>query len=154
MNTVNFCDTSAIIKLYHDETGSDWMEALFNDANASIIISELTRVELYSAICKKVRTQEITKNACDEAINNFEKDCQERFLVTLLDSRVVKKAQTLLKTYGKAQSIRTLDALQLAACLNEIAKAFRFICADANLLKVGEREGVTVINPEFQGVDA
>jgi hypothetical protein len=78
MNTVNFCDTSAIIKLYHDEVGSDWME----------------------------------------------------------------------------HSIRTLDALQLAACLNENAKCIRVICADANLLKVGEREGVTVINPEFQGVDA
>lgn len=98
------------------------MEPLFNDTNASIIISELTRVELYSAICKKVRTQEITKNACDEAINNFEKDCQERFLVTLLDSRVVKKAQTLLQKYGKEHSIRTLDALQLAACLNENAQ--------------------------------
>jgi hypothetical protein len=59
----------------------------------------------------------------------------------------------IIKLYHKEHSIRTLDALQLAACLNEIAKEFRFICADANLLKVCEREGVTAINPEFQGID-
>ncbi len=154
MSTINFCDTSVIIKLYHDEVGSEWMETLFNEPNATIIISELTLVELYSAVLKKVRTQEITGNAHEEAIKNFEKDCHERFIVTLLDSRVVKKAQELLKKYGDEKSIRTLDAIQLAACLNENTEGIRFICADANLLKICEQERVTVLNPEIKGVDA
>ncbi len=57
MNRINFCDTSAIIKLHHDEVGSEWMETIFNDATATIIISELTLVEFYSVVLKKARTE-------------------------------------------------------------------------------------------------
>jgi len=36
-----------------------------------------------------------------EAIKNFEKDCRERFIVTQLDSRVVKKAAQKQKQGGR-----------------------------------------------------
>jgi PIN domain nuclease of toxin-antitoxin system len=32
-----FCDTSAILKLYHNEIGSVWMEQLFNDQSVSLV---------------------------------------------------------------------------------------------------------------------
>ena len=148
MKTINFCDTSAIIKLYHDEIGSAWMETLFDDAESAMIISELTIVEFYSAILKKVRTGEITNEAKDEAIRNFEKDCRDRYMIPLLDSRIIKNAKNLLNKYGNNFSFRTLDAIQLAACLNEKTNKIRFICADVNLLKIGKLEGLQTINPE------
>ncbi len=51
--TTFFCDTSAIIKLYHTEAGTDCMENIFNDIHAVMVISELTTAEFYSALTKK-----------------------------------------------------------------------------------------------------
>lgn len=150
MSPINFCDTSAIIKLYHHEVGSEWMEAIFNDANAIIVISELTRVEFYSAMLKKVRTGDITNEAKEEAIKNFEKDGHDKFILTLLDSRIFKEAQKLLYKYGNDYSIRTLDAIQLAACLHDKTDGIRFICADVHLLKICELEGLDIVNPETE----
>ena len=151
MNTFNFCDTSAIVKLYHHEVGSEWMEAIFNDANAIIVISELTHVEFYSAMLKKVRTGDITNEAKEEAIKNFEKYGRDKFMLTLLESRIFKKAQKLLDKYGRNYSLRTLDAIQLAACLHDKIDGIRFIGADVHLLKICELEGLNMINPETEG---
>ena len=48
-------------------------------------------------------------------------------------------------------SIRTLDALQLAACISEKEKFPLFVCADSNLNKVSKLEGVQALNPETEG---
>ncbi len=72
--------------------------------------------------------------------------------MSILDSRVIKKAQKLLKKYGNEHSIRTLDAIQLAACLNEKASNTRFVCADTHLLEICQQEGLHTINPETEGV--
>ncbi len=45
-----YLDTSVLVKLYHQETGTDEVEKIFSTKNASIIISEIAVVELYSAI--------------------------------------------------------------------------------------------------------
>jgi len=54
-----FFDTSAVIKIYHQETGSDRILPLFQGGEA-IVISELSKVEFVSTLHKKLRTGEIT----------------------------------------------------------------------------------------------
>jgi len=54
-----FFDTSAIVKLYHKEVGSDHVLSLYY-GGATIIVSELSKVEFLSTIHKKLRTAEIT----------------------------------------------------------------------------------------------
>lgn len=146
--TAYFCDTSAIIKLYHEEIGTEQMEDIFGDEQSEIIISELTTVEFCSALTKKVRTGEITDVAKDAAVRNFRKDCLGRFIVTPLDSEIVRQAMTIIVRHGSRFSIRTLDALQLAACLAESSDDLRFVCADLGLIRICGSEGVAVINPE------
>jgi predicted nucleic acid-binding protein len=51
-------DTSALIKRYHREPGHATMMELFTLPKAQNLISELTVVELHSAIAKKVRVDE------------------------------------------------------------------------------------------------
>ena len=46
MSAVYYFDTSAVVKLYHQELGTDQVEALFAQVNSTIMISELTVVEL------------------------------------------------------------------------------------------------------------
>ena len=73
-----FFDTSALIKLYHHEEGTQSVERMFDQVICSIIISELATIEIYSGLARKLRMQEITKQAKHEAIQNFHKDCKGR----------------------------------------------------------------------------
>ena len=54
-----FLDTSAFVKRYHPEAGTDKVLALFNDPQNHIRISRLTLVETRSAFAVKVRTGHI-----------------------------------------------------------------------------------------------
>ena len=53
-----FFDTSAVVKVYHEEKGSNIILPIYN-ANDSILISELSKVEFLSTIHKKLRSNEI-----------------------------------------------------------------------------------------------
>lgn len=146
--TTYFCDTSAVIKLYHNEIGTDRMENIFGDDQSEIIISELTTAEFWSAMTRRVRTGEITNEAKDAAVRNFRKDCRDRFIIIPLNSETVRQAVDIISRHGIQFSTRTLDALQLAACLSENLDDLKFVCADLNLIRICGLEGIAVINPE------
>lgn len=54
-----FFDTSALVKIYHREDGSDFCLELYAN-HSQIIISELARVELYSAVFRKQREKQLS----------------------------------------------------------------------------------------------
>ena len=80
MSTPYYLDTSALVKLYHQEAGTDQVEALFTQSENSLIISELAVVELCSTVARKVRTGEISEEAYEEVLKNFDDDCKWRFV--------------------------------------------------------------------------
>jgi len=104
---------------------------------------------LYSSLARKVRTKEISLQAQEKAIENFDKDCAQRFVIEPLGSAVLQKAKELLQRYGNTKALRSLDALQLAAGL--VARAREelvFVCIDSKLLGVAAAEGLQILNPE------
>jgi predicted nucleic acid-binding protein len=144
-----FFDTSALVKLYHCEVGTAEVEALFQQTEEAIVISELAIVELHSMFGRKVRTGEVSLHAQVEALRNFESDCLHRFTVAPLSSAVLQRAKALLQTHGNSKALRTLDSLQNVACLSAGATEGKmFVCADTRLLKVAQIEGLLVMNPE------
>ena len=149
MSQTFFFDTSALIKLYHQEVGTEHVERIFGQTENPIVISELAIVEVYSSLARKVRTQEISLHAQEEASENFAKDCTQRFVIEPLGSAVLQKAKELLQRYGNTKALRSLDALQLAAGL--VARAREeliFVCVDSRLLDVAAAEGLQILNPE------
>jgi uncharacterized protein with PIN domain len=46
----NFADTSALAKLYHQELGSDYIEALLQRRAGSLLISRLTIIKMESVL--------------------------------------------------------------------------------------------------------
>lgn len=145
-----FFDTSALLKLYHREVGTDRVEEIFKQTDDTIVISELAVVELYSTLARKVRTGEITLQAQEEAVRNFENDCIRRFIVDPLSRAVIQKAKELLQKHGNAKALRSLDSLQLGACLAaRMREDLVFVCADTRLLEIAGAEGLQVTNPEF-----
>ena len=55
-----FFDTSALVKRYHQEKGTDVVDVAFEQEGVRII-SDVSVIEFFSAFAKKVRTGEITK---------------------------------------------------------------------------------------------
>jgi PIN domain nuclease of toxin-antitoxin system len=53
-----FLDTSSLFKLYHQETGTQELEKIFELAKIThIFLSEITKLEFSSTVWKKVRNR-------------------------------------------------------------------------------------------------
>jgi uncharacterized protein len=105
-----FFDTSALIKLYHDENGTDKVIGLINRENPEIVISELTKMEIISAFTKKVRTKEIDPGIFNAAVMEFEGDVKE-FVMIEIDN-IVKK-YSIIKVL-KLHSVYKIFILSIA----------------------------------------
>ena len=78
----------------------------------------------------------------------------QRFAIHPLDSSTLLTAKHLLLTYGNAHALRTLDALQLSACiLAGASAALCFVCADVRLLPLCALTGLSFLNPELERSD-
>ena len=138
-----FLDTYSLIKLYHQEDGSDFvMEALINDVE-EIFLSELAVLEFRSALWKKIREKEIEEKAAIEVIKCFHND-RDNFQWILLQSDIVESASHLLMKYG-SRGLRTLDSLQFAAALTLKGEHCIFLTSDKLLRGLLEKEKLNVI---------
>ena len=48
-----YLDTSALVKYFHNETGTDAMIQLLNDSDNIVYASELVRIEFLSALMRR-----------------------------------------------------------------------------------------------------
>jgi uncharacterized protein len=141
-----FFDTSVLIKLYHEENGTAFLDQLLIEQQPIIVISDLSIIEMISALARKVRTQDVTTEMFEQVVTAFEKDVPA-FERLPLNRAVQNRAIALLKKYGLEQGLRTLDALQLASALigNEKAPLDMFIAADKTLANVAKKEALSAL---------
>jgi predicted nucleic acid-binding protein len=138
-----FLDTSSLIKLYHDEAGTEYLDSIFNQFEISeIYLSELAKVEFNSAIWKKIRTKELSENEGIELISSFVDD-HDKFTFIDLNNLMIDDARVLISKYGN-KGLRTLDSLQLAAIVEIKANIDFAITSDKLLEKVIELEGIKI----------
>lgn len=127
-----FIDTSSLLKLYHKEPDSDKIINALSRNIKEIFLSELTILEVRSAVWKKVRTGELNINIASKIILCFQKD-YNKFQWIKLETSIIKTASDLLMKYGD-KGLKTLDSLQLASALVLKDENCIFITSD-NLLK-------------------
>ena len=147
MNEAYFYDTSALLKIYHKEAGTEEAEEYYLDTEKQIYISEVSRIEFISSLHRKYREKEISESAFTIALQKFKNDCVNRFNVETSTSSILKKAEELIEKYAKEKSLRTLDSIQLASFLFIAEEDTFFICADKKLNEVVISEGYKIINP-------
>lgn len=147
---VYFFDTSALVKRYHKELGTDVVDAVFRDKDATRMISDIGVVEFYSAFAKKVRTREITEEDFQETVNALAQDIQSGPIQLAFFAESEKKeAALLIMKYSLSRNLRTLDAMQLAVMKKIGARVITHVyCADQPFAGLVEEEGFSVINPE------
>ena len=131
--------------------GSEWVRAISDSPENSILLAEVTLVEVAAAFSAKARTQPSGDSATrDRALGRFLLECDQRFLLFQIDRVVVDRAIDLTQRHR----LRGYDAVQLAAALisNELSVArgdapIVLAAADADLLIAAEREGLAAENP-------
>ena len=143
-----FLDTSSLFKLYHQETGTQELEKIFELAKIThIFLSEITKLEFSSTVWKKVRTKEIKESEAIETINLFENDFT-KFTFIATDSLILEQARNLISKYGK-EGLRTLDSIQLSSCVALINEVDVFFAADKLLNTLIKMEGLQTEMPNL-----
>jgi predicted nucleic acid-binding protein len=145
-----FFDTSALVKRYQQEHGTQVVDALFAQAQSSFVISRLGMVETTSALALKVRTGELPLADYAVTRKKFLGDVAQGTLqvVRLLVSHY-RRAELLIDRHAPSRRFRTLDALQLciALDLHNAGRVDQFICADQALCEIALLEGLRTLNP-------
>ena len=140
-------DTSALVKLYIEEEGTDRaIEAVPDTDRSRVVILDLTPLEARSAIRRRQREKRISRADADRALRRLEEDAASIFEVRLSNAPVLREAARLIDRHP----LRAYDATQLAGCrlVSRFAPdAWKFVCADARLCDVAALEGLAVENP-------
>ncbi len=139
-----FFDTSAVVKRYHSEKGTEAIDRIFAENDRAIAISSVSLTETVSALNKKKEEKTISKEDLDIALSRFFHDAIKDFLILEIDDTHIKESIALVLK----RNLRTLDSLQLAVALSLKELKPVFVCADKRLVSVAEKEGLETINPE------
>ena len=142
-----YLDTSALLKLYVSEEGTERVVSVAEEAaEGRIVILDLTPVEARSAIRRREREGDIAATDADRVLKQIEHDCSMTFLMQPSTSAVIEEAARLIDRHP----LRAYDALQLAGCLvasESMPEPVTFVCADTRLCDAAASEGLTTLNP-------
>ena len=141
-----FFDTSALVKFFHEEEGTDIVTELILDQNNEVWISELGRLEFISTVFRRFRNKELDEERLNTAVNSFENQISE-FNIEPLGHAVLEEAELFIKNHGRAHGLKAMDALHLGSFSLIFEKDWSFVVADDNLCKVAEVVGFNTINP-------
>jgi predicted nucleic acid-binding protein len=141
-----FFDTSALIKFFHEEEGTDTVTELLIAQENEIWLLEIVRIEFLSSLHRRYRNHEINDTQLTEAMKGFEEELSSYHIEKLCRSTLLE-AESLVKQYGNTEGLRTLDALHLG-CFSLIADdTWRFVAADKNLCQAVRTMGFRALNP-------
>jgi predicted nucleic acid-binding protein len=144
-----FLDSSALVKRYHQESGTAEVEGLFQVPENRFFVSRLALVELHSSFARLVREAVLSKADFEKLIARLEEDVVSGVLtVTALSSHRLEQASTILATNGLTTNMRTLDALHLASAqaLDARSRLAAFVAADKKLLAIASVCGLSVLD--------
>jgi predicted nucleic acid-binding protein len=145
-------DSSAIIKRYVREIGSARVRAIADrEAGNFVGLIRITIAEVASALARKHREGDISRQERDAALEMFLGDCRTEYQIMEVDTSLVERAVQLTQLHP----LRAYDAVQLAGALvlheRLVAAdlpAAVFVTADERLCAIGRAEGLQAENPD------
>lgn len=156
-----FFDSSAIVKRYHREPGTAWIQAICEPrTHPPLYLSELARVEVVAALRRVGRTEGLHASAVDAMARRYGRHIMlsdsarpiPLYRLIPMTSSVLALAAALCDQYwGLAPyPLHSLDAIQLASAIataQSLASGLAFVTADARLASIAQLEGFATINP-------
>ena len=94
-----FFDSSAIVKRYVNEIGSDWVESTLT-ASDDVYIAAITGVEVISAFARQLKGNRLTLVDAGTAISNFHDDFANQFLKVRIGDAVIIRSMALAEAHA------------------------------------------------------
>ncbi|MBN2551094.1 MAG: type II toxin-antitoxin system VapC family toxin [Anaerolineales bacterium] len=151
-----YFDSSALVKLYIDETGSQWVDSIYHAVDAArrsahqISFARIGIVEVAAAIARRERLGQIPPAKKPLLYARFMRDSRERFAGLDLTEEVIQLAAELTQQ----MPLRGYDAVHLATALRlnqELGAAglpgLIFVTADEQLYQTARQQSLQVDNP-------
>ncbi len=146
-----YLDTSALVKQYAQESGTDWVTGLTDPAvRHALYTVRLTGPELVAALARKARTGELTPAEATRAIQTFRQDWQVWSRILSVRPALTDRGMDLVERHG----LRGYDAVHLAAALAAADARRRsglsplsFVSADNGQRQAAAAEGLPVADP-------
>jgi len=149
-----FLDTSALVKYYHTELGTDNVAKLIEEVNNNVVISKISILEFHSQYAKKVRDTSYPRFNVD----GFQKVCgllcyhivSGKYNVIELPSDFVFRATDLIRDHGCTCNLRHIDAIQISSYLDYLRLISNtvFVASDKKLLDFVSLLGFKCYDPE------
>jgi len=143
-----YLETSALVKLYVREPGTERVLALANRTTENrLAILALTQVELRSAVRRRERNGEIPPPVAKQLLETFKRHLETRFVSQMINDFVLDVATALVDRHA----LRAYDAVQLAGYVALRGSTGTdvpvFVCSDHALLDAARLEGIPILDP-------
>lgn len=146
-----FLDTSALVKRYVPELGSNWIQSITVPAAANFLaISQITWVEVCSAFARRQREGSLSVDEVDQLMGDFRTDFDNQYEVLEVDRTLIETAGELVMQHP----LRADDSVQLASALRVQSvltltpdTQLVFVSADNRLLNIAQSAGLAFDNP-------
>lgn len=140
-----YFDTSALLKKYVREEGTDVVLSLFRDKSMVAATSAVTAVEGFHVICRQCREEKISPGMLARLLNRFRRDLGQ-FRTIGYGAPIIRAAQKIIRTHV----LKTLDSIHLASALT-IKRQGRlkmsFVSCDDRQNEAAQGYGFNIINP-------
>lgn len=146
-----FLDTSALVKRYVPELGSNWIQSITVPAAGNFLaISQITWVEVCSAFSRRQREGSLSGDEVDQLMGYFRTDFDNQYEVLEVDRTLIETAGALVMQ----NPLRAYDSVQLASALRVQSTLVSvpdtqlvFVSADNRLLNIAHSERLAIDNP-------
>lgn len=146
-----FCDSSALVKRYVQETGSAWFRRLVAPRPGNVsYVSHIAAAEVIAALARRARGGALTTAGASAAIARFRRDLMAEYWLIEVGATVITRAMDFAQTYA----LRGYDAVQLASAAEANGRRIAaglpvlvLISADTELLTAASAEGLATEDP-------
>lgn len=141
-----FLDTSALMKKYIGEAGSDVLQTELEKAE-EIFVSFMSELELFASIERFKKIRRINSPEYRKMVREVEGDFERK---TFQIIGITEKEVKLAKNFIQRHKLRAPDAIQLASVsllLKTADQQVTFLCCDEKLKEAAILEGMKVFDP-------
>lgn len=147
-----FFDTSALVKRYHQESGSDIVDKIFDEPDKTITILNLTIVEILNTFYRLFREHWISEIELEKLTNIFYSDLySSNIIVYSIFHEHIIKAERIIKKSVHYKTINkrpgAVDILIASAVLDFDIITLKFVSTDEDLNYILKIEKIPIINP-------
>ena len=153
MSVIFYLDSSALVKRYAVETGTEWVRALCSEPDHVIAVALIGFVEVAAAVAGKLRGRIIDQATGDVILTGLKADAVTQYLLLDVNQYVVDEA---IELTGRHR-LRGYDAVHLAcalrlnrALMDRRLPSLTLVAADNDLLKAAQAEGLETENPNLR----